>query len=166
MKRFMTVLLVLAGVSAAGAQEARPPSQMDTIKNMLPSLPSVSIPALPALPALSLSALPDLSMLDFSKMGDGIMGEFEAFTQQVSDSLPLLEAMGYEVSAFRVQWGLPPRAKLRLRSKNVTSTDKIAAISSKAPNGMLTTALISGAAEAKVTIRSAPRVRCPASAWP
>jgi hypothetical protein len=39
---------------------------------------------------------------------DGIKGEFNAFTQQVADTLPILEQMGYEVSTFRVQWGLPP----------------------------------------------------------
>ena len=32
----------------------------------------------------------------------------------MGETLPLLEEMGNEVSTFRVQWGLPPRAKLRL----------------------------------------------------
>jgi hypothetical protein len=31
-------------------------------------------------------------------MSDALMDKFNAFTQQVADSLPLLEEMGYEVS--------------------------------------------------------------------
>jgi hypothetical protein len=54
------------------------------------------------------------------------MKEFDAFTQQVSDSLPLLEEMGYEVASFRVQWGLPPKARLRLRSKGTIEASKLA----------------------------------------
>ena len=82
-------------------------------------------------------------------MGDTLMVQFNAFTQQVADSLPLLEEMGYEVSTFRVQWGLPPKAKLRLRSKGTIDPAKIPAITAKATGGMMMKALVSSAAEAK-----------------
>jgi len=88
-------------------------------------------------------------MPDFSQMGDDIMRQFSAFTQQVGASLPILEEMGYEVSTFRVQWGLPPKAKLRLRSKVATDPAKVTAIAAKASGGMLMKALVSSAAEAK-----------------
>ena len=77
------------------------------------------------------------------------MGEFSAFTQQVAESIPILEEMGYEVSTFRVQWGLPPKAKLRLRSKEGADQAKIAAIVARPINGVLAKTLISSAAEAK-----------------
>jgi hypothetical protein len=79
----------------------------------------------------------------------GGSGEFDVFTQQVGESLPLLEEMGYEVSTFRVQWGLPPKAKLRLRAKGTTDPDKIKAIEAKAPGGMMMRMLLSSAAAAK-----------------
>src|SRR5262249_6812070 len=104
--------------------------------------------ALP-MPAVALPAMPDFSMPDFSKIGDGMMAEFSAFTQQVADSLPMLEEMGYEVSTFRVQSGLPPKAKLRLRSKVGIDAAKITAIVAKAPKGVLVNSLVSSAAEAK-----------------
>jgi hypothetical protein len=40
------------------------------------------------------------------------MTEFNSFTQQIGDTLPILEAMGYEVVTFKVTWGLPPKARL------------------------------------------------------
>ncbi len=67
----------------------------------------------------------------------------------MSDTLPILEEMGFEVSTFRVQWTFPPAATLRLRSKAVNSPDKLEAISAKATGGALMKAVISGAAEAK-----------------
>jgi hypothetical protein len=101
------------------------------------------------MPSISLPAMPDFSMPDFSKMGDGMMGEFNAFTQQIAESLPILEEIGYEVSTFRMQWGLPPKAKLRLRSKTGTDPGRITAIVAKAPKGVLVASLVSSAAEAK-----------------
>jgi len=91
----------------------------------------------------------DFSMPDFSNIGAGVMVEFNAFTKQVGDSLPILEEMGFEVSTFRVQWGLPPKAKLRLRSSRVTDPHKVQAIAAKANGGLLMTALVSSAAAAK-----------------
>ena len=37
-----------------------------------------------------------------------LMTEFKTFTQQIGDALPILEQMGYEVTTFKVSWGLPP----------------------------------------------------------
>lgn len=101
------------------------------------------------MPSIVLPSMPDLSMPDFSKMGEGIMGEFNAFNQQIAESLPVLEEMGYEVSTFRVQWGIPPKAKLRLRSSTATDPAKISAIVARPLQGALSKTLISGAAEAK-----------------
>src|SRR4051812_49366468 len=93
--------------------------------------------------------MPDFSMPDFARVGEGLTNEFSAFTQQVADSLPLLEEMGYEVSTFRVQWGLPPKAKLRLRSKVTTDPNKVSEVAAKAIGGVVLTSLVSSAAIAK-----------------
>jgi len=93
--------------------------------------------------------MPDFSMPDFSRMSDGLLSEFNAFTRQIGDSLPILEEMGYEVSTFRIQWGLPPKAKLRLRSKDAIDPKKLPAIAAKASGGMLVAALVSSAVAAK-----------------
>jgi hypothetical protein len=94
--------------------------------------------------------MPDLSMPDFSDATGRLMTEFNSFTQQIGDTLPILEAMGYEVITFKVTWGLPPKARLRLRSKGETDIAKVTAVAAKAPNGgMLANALISSAMTAK-----------------
>jgi hypothetical protein len=94
--------------------------------------------------------MPDLSMPDFSDATGKLMIEFNSFTQQVGDTLPILEAMGYEVTSFKVTWGLPPKARLRLRSKGDTDLAKVTAVAAKAPNGgMLMNALITSAVTAK-----------------
>jgi hypothetical protein len=134
--------LFAACLVAAKAEDI--PGWMDRLKKTTGDLVS----ALP-MPSISLPSMPDFSMPDFTKMGDGIMGEFNAFIQQVAESLPILEEMGYEVSTFRVQWALPPKAKLRLRSKEGTDQAKIAAIVARPANGVLAKTLISSAAEAK-----------------
>src|SRR6201992_4478836 len=94
------------------AEEKSPVSTIDSVaksaRDMLPSMPS--------LPSVSLPAMPDLSIPDFSDTSSRMMSEFNSFTQQVGDTLPLLEQMGYEVSTFKVTWGLPPKARLRLKS--------------------------------------------------
>jgi hypothetical protein len=78
------------------------------------------------------------------------MTEFNTFTQQVGDALPLLEQMGYEVTTFKVTWGLPPKARLRLRSNGNADTQKVNAIAAKATSGgVLISALITSAATAK-----------------
>jgi hypothetical protein len=108
------------------------------------------MPAMPSMPSLSLPAMPDLLMPDFSDATGRLMTEFNSFTQQIGDTLPILEAMGYEVVTFKVTWGLPPKARLRLRSKGDTDLVKVTAIAAKAPNGgMLANALISSAVTTK-----------------
>jgi len=78
------------------------------------------------------------------------MTEFNTFTQQVGDALPLLEQMGYEVTPFKVTWGLPPKARLRLRSNGSADIQKVNAIAAKATSGgVIISALIASAATAK-----------------
>ena len=58
--------------------------------------------------------------------------------------------MGYEVTSFKVTWGLPPKAWLRLKSNGGADIQKVNAIAAKATNGgVLVTALITSAATAK-----------------
>jgi hypothetical protein len=71
------------------------------------------------------------------------------FTRQVAEALPLLEEMGFEVATFRVQWGLPPKAKLRVRSTTETNLDKLEPIVRKGSGGIITSALLTSAATAK-----------------
>jgi hypothetical protein len=78
------------------------------------------------------------------------MTEFNTFTQQVGDALPILEQMGYEVTTFKVTWGLPPKARLRLKSNGSADIQKANAIAAKATSGgVLVSALITSAATAK-----------------
>src|SRR6202165_655570 len=68
----------------------------------------------------------------------------------VGDALPILEQMGYEVTTFKVTWGLPPKARLRLKSNGNSDIQKVNAVAAKAAtSGMLVTALITSAATAK-----------------
>ena len=55
------------------------------------------------------SSMPDLSLPDFSDATGKVMSEFNTFTQQVGDALPILEQMGYEVTVFKVTWACRPR---------------------------------------------------------
>ena len=104
----MKIVVAIIGFSlfplSALAENVAPASRFDAItqaaKDYVPTMPSVSLPS-----------MPDFSLPDFSKMGDGVMTEFMSFTQQVGDTIPVLQEMGYEVSTFRVQWGLPPQSK-------------------------------------------------------
>lgn len=58
--------------------------------------------------------------------------------------------MGYEVTTFKVTWGLPPEARLRLKSNGNSDPQKVSAIAAKAPSsGVLVSALISSAVTAK-----------------
>ena len=78
------------------------------------------------------------------------MTEFNTFTQQIGDALPILEQMGYEVTTFKVTWGLPPKARLRLKSNGSSDIQKVNAVAAKATSGgVLVTALITSAATAK-----------------
>lgn len=129
------VIPVMAGES--------PHSRLDGItksaREMMPSMPSISLPS-----------MPDLSPSDLSDPAGRLMAEFNSFTQQVGDALPLLEQMGYEVTTFKVTWGLPPKARLRLRSSSNSEPQKVTAIAARTPsNSVLASALISSAATAK-----------------
>lgn len=48
--------------------------------------------------SVSLPSMPDLSLRDLSDPSGKQMAEFNSFTRQVGDALPLLEQMGYEVT--------------------------------------------------------------------
>jgi hypothetical protein len=111
----MNLFIIFAAlmISVHGAEAQEPPPQQGRMDAIIKSAKDL-MPRLPSLP----------SMPDLSQMSDGIKGEFNAFTQQVADTLPILEQMGYEVSTFRVQWGPPPKAKLRLRSTGVADPGK------------------------------------------
>jgi hypothetical protein len=142
MNRFLVLATVIASIHVASAEESAP-SRIDSItksaRDMMPSMPSLVLPS-----------MPDLSMPDFSDATGRLMTEFNSFTQQVGDTLPILEQMGYEVTTFRVTWGLPPRARLRLRSTSGMDIVKVAAIAEKASSkGMLMDALITSAVTAK-----------------
>jgi hypothetical protein len=142
-------LLISAGLlfamSAAYAEDAAP-SRIDSITKSARDM----MPAMPAMPSLSVPSMPDLSLPDFMDTTGRLMTEFNTFTQQVGDALPILEQMGYEVTTFKVTWGLPPKARLRLKSSGATNVDKVNAIAAKSMNsGVLVSALITSAATAK-----------------
>ena len=107
MKRYMIFSALLASIHAAGAEDAPSRSRIENITKVPETwchlCPGISMPALPSMPSVSLPSIPDFFIPDFSRMGDALLGEFNVFTQQVADSLPILEEMGYEVSTFRVQ---------------------------------------------------------------
>lgn len=145
MRTLIIFTAMIASAHVAYAQDPAP-SRIDSITKSARDM----MPAVPSLPSLSLPSMPDLSMPDFSDATGRLMTEFNAFTQQVGDTLPILESMGYEVTTFKVTWGLPPKARLRLRSKGEIDLAKVVAIAAKAPNGgMLMNALISSAVTAK-----------------
>ncbi len=136
---------LLANVAGALAEETAP-SRIDSITKSARDM----MPAMPTLPSVSLPSMPDLSLPDFSDATGRLMIEFNTFTQQVGDALPILEQMGYEVTTFKVTWGLPPKARLRLKSNGNADIQKVNAVAAKATSGgVLVTALITSAATAK-----------------
>jgi hypothetical protein len=64
---------------------------------------------------------------------------------------PGLGADGCEVSTFKVTWGLPPKARLLLKSTGIASLQKLEEFAAKGSsgNGMLVSALISSAVATK-----------------
>jgi hypothetical protein len=145
MKLQLICMALIAGISPAHAEDIAP-SRIDTITKSARDM----MPAMPAMPSLSLPSMPDLSLPDFSDATGRVMTEFNTFTQQVGDALPILEQMGYEVTTFKVTWGLPPKARLRLKSSGGTDILKVNAIAAKATNnGVLVSALITSAVTAK-----------------
>jgi hypothetical protein len=103
MKALSICIIFLATTPAAQAEDSAP-SRIDSITKSARDM----MPAIPAMPSVSLPAMPDLSLPDFSDATGKVMTEFNTFTQQVGDALPILEQMGYEVTTFKVTWGLPP----------------------------------------------------------
>jgi hypothetical protein len=145
MKALLIIVVLLTTVAVAKAEETAP-SRIDNITKSARDM----MPAMPSLPSVSLPSMPDLSLPDFSDATGRLMTEFNTFTQQVGDALPILEQMGYEVTTFKVTWGLPPKARLRLKSSGNADIEKVNAIAAKATNGgVLVTALITSAATAK-----------------
>jgi hypothetical protein len=145
MRSFSIFVVLLATITAARAEDAVP-SRIDSITKSARDMMS----AMPAMPSVSLPSMPDLSLPDFSDATGRVMSEFNIFTQQVGDALPILEQMGYEVTVFKVTWGLPPKARLRLKSNGNPDIAKVNAVAAKAVSGgMLVSALITSAATAK-----------------
>jgi hypothetical protein len=143
--RALSIIVLLASVAVAQAEETAP-SRIDSITKSARDM----MPAMPSMPSVSLPSMPDLSLPDFSDATGRLMTEFNTFTQQVGDALPILEQMGYEVTTFKVTWGLPPKARLRLKSNGNADIQKVNAIAAKATSGgVLVTALITSAATAK-----------------
>src|ERR1700709_614500 len=146
MKKLPLLVMVLVAATPAASAEDAAPSRIDSITKSARDM----MPAMPAMPSVSLPSMPDLSLPDFSDATGRVMSEFNTFTQQVGDALPMLEQMGYEVTVFKVTWGLPPKARLRLKSNGNSDLAKVNAVAAKATgNGVLVSALISSAATAK-----------------
>jgi hypothetical protein len=145
MKTLSICLIFLATTPAAQAEDSTP-NRIDSITKSARDM----MPAMPAMPSVSLPSMPDLSLPDFSDATGRVMTEFNTFTQQVGDALPILEQMGYDVTTFKVTWGLPPRARLRLKSNGNADIAKVNAIAAKATgSGVLVSTLITSAATAK-----------------
>ncbi len=145
MRTLSIFAFLIAAIGVAQAEEPAP-SRIDSITKSARDM----MPAMPSMPSVSLPSMPDLSLPDFSDATGRLMTEFNTFTQQVGDALPILEQMGYEVTTFKVTWGLPPKARLRLKSNGNADIQKVNAIAAKATGGgVLITALITSAATAK-----------------
>lgn len=145
----MRALLVLCSVFAvstsARSEDIATPSRIDSITKSARDL----VPSIPTLPSVSLPSIPDLSLPDFSDATGKMMTEFNTFTQQVSEALPILEQMGYEVTTFKVTWAIPPRARLRLKSTGNAEIQKLSGIAAKTNGGILVSALVTSAITAK-----------------
>src|ERR1700686_5538985 len=143
MRALSIIVVLLAAVAQA---EETAPSRIDSITKSARDM----MPAMPSMPSVSLPSMPDLSLPDFSDATGRLLTEFNTFTQQVGDALPILEQMGCEVTTFKVTWGLPPKARLRLKSNGNADIQKVNAIAAKATSGgVLVSALITSAATAK-----------------
>jgi hypothetical protein len=146
MRAIFALLLLIVAPTVASSEDASAPSRIDSITKSARDM----MPAMPSLPSVSLPSMPDLSLPDFSDATGKMMTEFNTFTQQVGDALPILEQMGYEVTTFKVTWALPPKARLRLKSNGNTDIQKVNAIAARATGGgVLVSALITSAATAK-----------------
>lgn len=146
MRTAFVLMLLLVAPGVAHSEDAPAPSRIDSITKSARDM----MPAMPSLPSVSLPSMPDLSLPDFSDATGRMMTEFNTFTQQVGEALPILEQMGYEVTTFKVTWALPPKARLRLKSNGNADIQKVNAVTAKATSGgVLVSALITSAATAK-----------------
>lgn len=146
MKMLLVLAALISGLATASADDATAPSRIDSITKSARDM----MPAMPSMPSVSLPSMPDLSLPDLSDASGRLMTEFNTFTQQIGDALPILEQMGYEVTTFKVTWGLPPKARLRLKSNGNSDIQKVNAVAAKATSGgVLVTALITSAVTAK-----------------
>lgn len=144
MRPFLVLAALISSVASVQAEDA--PSRIDVITKSARDM----MPAMPSMPSVSMPSIPDLSLPDFSETTGRLMTEFNTFTQQISDALPILEQMGYEVTTFKVTWALPPKARLRLKSNANADIQKVNAIAAKATSGgALISALVTSAATAK-----------------
>jgi hypothetical protein len=133
MKTLLAVGGLIACLGIAHAEDEPAPSRIDSITKSARDM----MPAMPSMPSISLPSMPDLSLPDFSDTTGRLMTEFNTFTQQVGDALPILEQMGYEVTTFKVTWGLPPKARLRLKSTGNVEIQKVNAIAARAFPGKI-----------------------------
>jgi hypothetical protein len=75
------------------------------------------------------------------------------------------EQIGYDVTTFKVTWGLPRKARLRLKSNDKADIQKVNSIAAKAANGSVpVTTLITSAATAK-RIQSTMKLGTATSMW-
>src|SRR3984893_3106819 len=132
MRTLLIFAFLLATIGIAQAEEPAP-SRIDGITKSARDM----MPAMPSMPSVSMPSMPDLSLPDFSDATGRLMTEFNTFTQQVGDALPILEQMGYEITTFKVTWGLPPKARLRLKSNGNADIQKINAVAAKATSRKL-----------------------------
>ncbi|MFD0460574.1 hypothetical protein ACFQY9_00305 [Microvirga aerilata] len=138
-----TALLASALIFMAQHHEAQAQGVMDILRDNAKSATDTAGSLVPSLP--SMPVLPE--MAEITKLATGTLDEF---TEQVSAAAPVLEKLGFEIATFRVQMALPPKAKLRFRSKNVDLDEAtISGISATNRGGALSTALISNAVLAK-----------------
>ena len=84
--RAFPIIVVLPTPSPLPRPRAAP-SRIDSITKSARDM----MPAMPSLPSVSLPSMPDLSLPDFSDATGRLMIEFNTFTQQVGDALPILE---------------------------------------------------------------------------
>jgi len=136
-----TVLAACA--AAAWASGARAEGIMDQARSGLNAVTESAASLMPGTDTLA-------KVPDFSSLQSAAMAQFTEFTDEIGRTTPVLERLGYEVSTFRVQWGLPPRAKLRLRSVGgALSDEEIARISKQGSGSVVANALLSSAAAAR-----------------
>lgn len=145
MRALLVLFSVFAVSTSARSEDIATPSRIDSITKSARDL----VPSIPTLPSVSLPSIPDLSLPDFSDATGKMMTEFNTFTQQVSEALPILEQMGYEVTTFKVTWAIPPRARLRLKSTGNAEIQKLSGTAAKTNGGILVSALVTSAITAK-----------------